>query len=491
MNSRAILVVMSACLCLSPAVSSLHAEIFPVNEVLVTGPRNERVNVVFLAEGYMDTEMGQFDLDVQDVLNDLFTVQPYMEYQNYFNVYSIEVVSQQSGTDHPASASDCPPEMPSFHANTYFNSSFDVSGIHRLLVAKNEQAAYEVLEDNLPEWDVAFVVVNTEYYGGSGGAFATFSMHSAAPEIALHEMGHAFANLADEYEYGGLTPYEAPNATAETVREFIKWNLWIEETTPIPTPETPTYSTVVGLFEGAVYHAIGWYRPKLDCKMRALGIPFCEVCSEQTVLSIYNLVQTTIADYEPVDDSLTVTEGETIEFVITRMQPVPNTIETEWYVGIDQVATDTDTLLFDGALYGMGEYVVKVNAADVTSLVRNDPDEFLFSTIEWHVTVEEGITSAETVTPSRARLDQNYPNPFNPVTTISYYLPSSGMVSLKVFDPSGKAIATLVDRHEEAGEKRVTWNGMNSKGEPVASGVYFFRLEAGAQTIVKKTVLLR
>jgi hypothetical protein len=483
--------IVLAGICLLVYFSLPRAEIFPVNEVLITGPRSERVNIVFLAEGYMASEMAQFDLDVQEVLNDLFMTQPYMEYQNYFNVYSIEVESQQSGTDHPANADDCPPEMPSFHANTYFNSTFDYAGIHRLLVAKNEQAAHEVLEDNLPEWDVAFIVVNTEYYGGSGGVFATFSMDPSAPEIALHEMGHAFANLADEYEYGGMTPYEAPNATAETDRDFIRWRLWIEETTPIPTPELSTYAGVVGLFEGAVYHSIGWYRPKLNCKMRALGVPFCEVCSEQTVLSIYNLVQATIADYWPVDDSLTVNEGEALTFIIERMQPVPNTIESDWYVGTDLVASDTDTLIFDSSIYGMGEYSVKVNAVDMTSLVRNDPAQFLFSSLEWHVTVEEGVTAAETPSRSRARLDQNYPNPFNPTTRISYYLPAAGLVSLKVFDPSGRLVSTLVDGFEYAGEKSVTWNGSKSNGQQAASGVYFFRLETGAETIVKKTVLLR
>lgn len=88
-------------------------------------------------------------------------------------------------------------------------------------------------------------------------------------------------------------------------------------------------------------------------------------------------------------------------------------------------------------------------------------------------------------------MDQNYPNPFNPVTTIDYYLPSAGKVSLKIFDLSGGLITTLIDRYEEAGEKSVTWNGMNTSGEQVASGVYFFKLETGTESIVKKTVLLR
>ena len=470
-----------------------HPEVFPVQEVLITGARDERVNIVFLAEGYAAAELDQFDLDVQEVLNDLFATPPYMEYQNYFNVYAVQVVSAQSGTDHPATADDCPPDMPSFHANTYFNSTFDYGGIHRLLVAKNEQAAHEVLQDNLPEWDVAFIVVNTEYYGGSGGVFATFSMDPAAPEIALHEMGHAFANLADEYEYGGLTPYEAPNATAETDRDLIRWRIWIEETTPVPTPELSTYAGVVGLFEGAVYHAIGWYRPKLNCKMRALGVPFCEVCSEQTVLSIYNLVQTTIAEYEPVEDTLRASEGEVLQFNVTRMAPVPNTIETEWYLDTELVESGTDTFYWDTGASGPGGHVIEVRATDKTTLVRNDPLEFLFSAVEWHAIVEENLTSIEgsEALPPRIRLGQNYPNPFNPTTTIHYYLPTDSHVQLTIYDASGRLIATLVDRDEEAGERSIVWDGVNSSGGKAASGVYFIRLEAGSERVVRKTVLLR
>jgi hypothetical protein len=482
------LLVPVACLLL---VAVARAEVFPVNDLLITGPTDRRVNLVFLAEGYRDIEMGKFELDVLQVLDGLFSESPYDEYQNFFNVYSVEVPSQQSGTDHPGTASDCPAEMPTFHNNTYFNSTFDYAGTHRALVAKNSQAVYETLQDNMPEWDVAFIVVNTEYYGGTGGSFATFSMDSSSKEIALHELGHSFADLADEYDYGGMTPYEGPNVTAETDRELIKWNAWIEETTPIPTPELATYSEVVGLFEGAVYQAIGWYRPKLDCKMKILGVPFCEVCKEQTVNSIYDLLLTSLDDYEPTSDSVTVMSDEVTQFIVNTVKTVPNTIDVLWSVGDGTVAEHTDTLLFDGSSYMPGEYLVTASITDTTQLVRNAPPGQFTTEVEWVVTIEESVTGSETPRPQAAILRQNYPNPFNPVTTISYVLPSGGNVLLQVFDVRGREIKRLVDGYVEAGEWSVVWDGSNERGDSVASGVYFLRLRAAGASSVRKTILLQ
>ncbi|MGA9116373.1 MAG: T9SS type A sorting domain-containing protein [Bacteroidota bacterium] len=94
--------------------------------------------------------------------------------------------------------------------------------------------------------------------------------------------------------------------------------------------------------------------------------------------------------------------------------------------------------------------------------------------------------SGGSTTPSDFRLDQNYPNPFNPLTTIGYYVPSSGRVSLKVFDSAGEEVAHLVDHWQEAGRHSVAWDGTSHP-----SGVYFYRLTAGKHTEARKLVLLR
>jgi hypothetical protein len=88
-------------------------------------------------------------------------------------------------------------------------------------------------------------------------------------------------------------------------------------------------------------------------------------------------------------------------------------------------------------------------------------------------------------------LHQNHPNPFNPSTTIGYYLPEKCPVKLEVYDTSGRRIAGLIDKELEKGSYAVEWNGRDGRGNSVASGIYFYRLIAGKQTISKKMLLLK
>ncbi len=88
-------------------------------------------------------------------------------------------------------------------------------------------------------------------------------------------------------------------------------------------------------------------------------------------------------------------------------------------------------------------------------------------------------------------LEQNYPNPFNPSTTISYYLPGDGEVSLEVFDVAGRRVAVLVDIRQKAGNHTAVWDGKNLNGSPVSSGIYFYRLEAMKESKTSKMILLR
>jgi hypothetical protein len=88
-------------------------------------------------------------------------------------------------------------------------------------------------------------------------------------------------------------------------------------------------------------------------------------------------------------------------------------------------------------------------------------------------------------------LGQNYPNPFNPSTEIRYTLPEACHVTLEVFDVSGKRIAVLTNERQTAGSKIAHWNGKDSNGASVSSGVYFYKLQAGEFVEVKKMILAR
>jgi hypothetical protein len=93
--------------------------------------------------------------------------------------------------------------------------------------------------------------------------------------------------------------------------------------------------------------------------------------------------------------------------------------------------------------------------------------------------------------PASFFLSQNYPNPFNPTTTISYGLPKDSQVKVEVFNLLGQRIRVLVDGYEKAGYKNLIWDGHNSNGEEVSSGVYLFRIEAGSFNDTRKMTLLR
>jgi flagellar hook assembly protein FlgD len=91
----------------------------------------------------------------------------------------------------------------------------------------------------------------------------------------------------------------------------------------------------------------------------------------------------------------------------------------------------------------------------------------------------------------RAMLDQNLPNPFNPLTSIHFVLPTSGRVTLQVFDSAGRHVRTLVNDALPEGSHQAVWNGRDDEGHRVASGIYLYRLDAGAFQQSRKMVLLK
>jgi len=296
-------------------ISMLTGEVFPVTDIMINGDQDSRVNIVFLGDGYTQEEMNDYIDDVGEVVEGLFSAVPYSNYINHFNVFAIEVPSNESGTDHPGTAYDCGGDAGNvFYADTYFNSTFDYYGIHRLLVPLNTSAAYDVLIDNTPQWDIVFLMVNTTIYGGSGGAFATFSRNEASTEIAVHELGHSFAGLADEYWYSG---WETANMTQESNPLLNKWNPWL-------------YDNNIGIYQ---YEDPGynWYRPHQNCKMRYLGPPFCSVCAEQTIISVYSILDP-IDTYFPDNLELTVPASGIEYFSINPIPTVPSFITIDWFI---------------------------------------------------------------------------------------------------------------------------------------------------------------
>ncbi len=362
-----------------------------LNKILDNGPKNKRINIVFLGDGYTSAQQSQFDADATSFLNYLFTIEPFDNYENYYNAYTIFIESIESGVDHPATG---------VYRNTYFNGTFDSYGITRLttIPPNNFDGSYSngmgkvmnLLAAHLPDYDMVILLFNDPEYGGSGGSISISSVHSSAPEIVAHEVGHSFGNLADEYDYLGGSTHEAPNATAQTVRELIRWNHWILPSTPVPTPETSPYFDLIGLFEGAVYQQTGWYRPKYNCKMQSLGVPFCSVCSEQLIISEYSFISP-LESYSPANDEITILANSSQIFEIVPMYPTMNVLDIQWYLDMTPISGEnSEAFEFSANEVDWGSHTISVEVSDNTSLVLNDPSNLLIDSHSWNVFIEAG-----------------------------------------------------------------------------------------------------
>jgi hypothetical protein len=257
----------------------------PVNAAFtkIYGPGDPQkcVDLAFVAEGYTAEEMGKFRDDVKKMADVLFSEAPFSDYRDKINIWAVESVSADSGTDIPGDR---------IYNNTALNSSFYTFGTDRYLTTPDIKSVNDYAA--LAPHDNIIVLINSSKYGG-GGVYNYYSGttvgHPLSPKVFIHEFGHGFAGLADEYyssdvaydEFYPLNvePWE-PNITT-MVNFNSKWKNKVAKETPMPTPADDKYRNTTGLFEGGGYSAKGIFRPEMDCRMKSNGSKgYCTVCRE-------------------------------------------------------------------------------------------------------------------------------------------------------------------------------------------------------------------
>jgi IgA Peptidase M64 len=368
---------------LALAARAQTATLIPVEE---NGPRNRRINVVFLSEGYTQASLPKFAGHARQVVDFLFAREPWRQYRSYCNVYRIEVASNQDGCDNGANSGA------GGLRDTYFSTGFNNAGVEQLLTVAGpgSSRAYGLLNQHLPEYDVPIILVNDTKYGGSGGPLAVASVNGSSAAIVEHELGHSFANLADEYDlqFTGFNPSEMPNTTAETDRNRIRWRHWIAAATPVPTPETVAFDNVVGLFEGSMYRTNGWYRPHYNSLMRNLNRPVGAVNREQFVLNFYQRISPIEAS-EPPSQNRSVAGFESLRFQVTPKQPaVGPSLVTRWFVdGAEQPGATSAVFEVSSETLGNGTHTVTATVSDPTDFVRLDPSGLLAESVSWTLTL--------------------------------------------------------------------------------------------------------
>ncbi|HWC65357.1 MAG TPA: IgA Peptidase M64 [Thermoanaerobaculia bacterium] len=307
----------------------------PLLALQKSGDPAEKVDFLILGDGYTREEEPKFEKDARRLMEIFFSTSPYKEHRSDFNVWGLCPPSPESGISRPSTG---------VHRRNPVGSTYDAFGSERYVLTFDNRAFREIAQ--FAPYEVVEILVNGDTYGG-GGIFNLYSTVAAdsewAPYIFVHEFGHHFSGLADEYftsdvaydTTGELVEPWEPNATAMKDPAQLKWKDLVSPGTPVPTPwkkeefetrsheiqakrrairaanrpesemnalfraereeetkllGTDRYSGKVGAFEGANYRAKGYYRPQEDCIMFTRDeVGFCAVCRRalERVIALY------------------------------------------------------------------------------------------------------------------------------------------------------------------------------------------------------------
>ncbi len=307
----------------SPAINrAANLQANRVWEVMKNGDPHEKVDLLLLGDGYTSAEMEKWHKDARRMMDLLFEVSPFKERRGDFNVWAIDIPSEESGVARPSDG---------VYRRSPLRASYDAFGSERYVLTFENKRLREVAA-SVP-YEFIEIIVNDRKYGGGGihNLYATVAADNAwSPYIFVHEFGHHFAGLADEY-YTSSVAYEAsetrqepwePNVTSDPLAS--RWKDLILPGTPLPTPwnkegfeklqkevqerrreirsqkrsesemealfgeeqkkaeavlRSGPYAGKVGAFEGAMYQDKGYYRPQADCIMfTRTSAGFCAVC---------------------------------------------------------------------------------------------------------------------------------------------------------------------------------------------------------------------
>ncbi len=302
--------------------------------VMKNGEPKDKVDLLLLGDGYTAAQMEKWHQDAKRLADLLFATSPFKERKSDFNVWAVDSPSEESGVARPSDK---------VHRHSALRAAYDAFGSERYVLAFDNKRLREIAA--AAPYEFIEVVVNDRKYGGGGihNLYATVAADSAwAPYVFVHEFGHHFAGLADEYytsevAYGPaptarIEPWE-PNVTADP--KAARWKDLVAADTPLPTPwekedfeegqrayqarrrqiraerrpedemdalfreelarstkllASGPHAGKVGAFEGAMYEAKGYYRPQADCIMFTRDeVGFCAVCRRaiERVIGLY------------------------------------------------------------------------------------------------------------------------------------------------------------------------------------------------------------
>jgi len=295
----------------------------PLLELQKMGDPATKVDLLVLGDGYTAAERPKFEKDARRFMDALFSTSPFREHQKDFNVWGLCPAAEESGVSRPSSG---------IYRRSPVGAAYDTFGTERYVLTTENRGLRDAA--SFAPYEFIEILVNGQTYGGGGifNQYATVAIDNLwAAYVGVHEFGHQFAGLADEYYTSDVAylppekktePWE-PNVTALLDPASLKWKDLVATGTPVPTPwdkeefdrferdiqrqrkelraagkpeaeidelfrkqrekedamlGSQKFAGKVGAFEGANYEAKGYYRPELDCIMFTRHKTFCAVC---------------------------------------------------------------------------------------------------------------------------------------------------------------------------------------------------------------------
>ena len=346
-----------------------------------------RVDIVFVGDGYTATELSQYASRVDFLREALFNSAPYKNYKDYFNVHRVDVISNESGVDN---------DPIGVFKDTALGMSYEgAGGGNSLYINTNEAKAYA---QSAPAMDTIIALANSNKYGGTGyysSSIATApAQNGSSAELVKHEFGHSFGFLTDEYFTHGTTytggPLAQANASILTEEEMLasgsKWARWLGY-------DSNGTDGAVGVYSGASQYQFGISRPSPNSLMRSLGRPFNAPSREEVILQIYRLVK-------PIDNSSdpNLIHDELATLFVEPLQPVNHDLDVTWSLdGEVLLGIDSNELALCSLGLSAGWHAVEVTVVDNTPMVRNESArvQFMSQTLLFPI-FSNGTTAAET-----------------------------------------------------------------------------------------------
>jgi hypothetical protein len=334
-------------------------------KIVDNGLDENRIVWVFIGEGYLESEQDQYASDVVSNLADMMQYEPWRSYASCINVYMMTpcISNEHMGIDAPS--------------DSLFRLYFYYGPISTLIW--NNTVHYEAPDFvdafGPGRYESIFIICNdmTRVGGAAYRNLAIFNLYGGGTYIAVHELGHQFGHLSDEYVHW---PYCLPTAGMSTVNtqyipdaeigsvteDDVIWSHWIEDGADLPGAG----SNGVGLFLGSHYCGTEHYRPSYHCMMRGPASGYCKICMEALIVSIYDYV-------DPIDDVNYEGYVSAEADILLSVDLIDvGSLRIAWLIDDATVAFDTSTCIIRSASC-VDASKVTLKVWDETPMVRIDP----------------------------------------------------------------------------------------------------------------------